>query len=318
MQMIDVMKRLAELDSTNPNIVKEDANLAECGPMGMMGGMEPNRPPASFSINASAADGDEVAGMLSQIMNLAGVHKTDAGGEEPVMGNEPTMGDEGPQYTPNDNEIMRSMLDTLNGPEDETTMTALPPPEAGADAGGGLDNLDGGDLGGDMGSMGGDMGSMGGMTPPLGDMADQVRHMADELSGTSKDELGLESYDNTPADPTAIPPHDSNKFAYNSNATNVGNRMDGNMPKGNATLEDRLMYEYKKFVSEAKGKCCCEEKSKAKCPVHGKMDETSNAFTQSAPYPSFKKKKAVSKEVDKPSQPSQAKPKSKEEEKGLR
>jgi len=254
MQMIDVMKRLAELDSTNPNIVKEDANLAECGPMGMMGGMEPNRPPASFSINASAADGDEVAGMLSQIMNLAGVHKADAGGEEPVMGNEPTMGDEGPQYTPNDNEIMRSMLDTLNGPEDETTMTALPPPEAGADAGGGLDNLDGGDLGGDMGSMGGDMGSMDGMTPPLGDMADQVRHMADELSGTSKDELGLESYDNTPADPTAIPPHDSNKFAYNSNATNVGNRMDGNMPKGNATLEDRLMYEYKKFVNEGKGK----------------------------------------------------------------
>jgi hypothetical protein len=47
----------------------------------------------------------------------------------------------------------------------------------------------------------------------------------------------------------------------------------------------------------------------------GKMDEASNAFTQSAPYPSFKKKKPVSKEVDKPSQASQAKPKSKEEEK---
>ena len=26
-------------------------------------------------------------------------------------------------------------------------------------------------------------------------------------------------------------------------------------------------------VSEAKAKCCCEEKGKAKCPVHGKMDE---------------------------------------------
>jgi hypothetical protein len=46
-----------------------------------------------------------------------------------------------------------------------------------------------------------------------------------------------------------------------------------------------------------------------------KVDEASNAFTQSAPYPSFKKKKSVSKEVDKPSQPGQAKPKSKEEEK---
>jgi hypothetical protein len=27
-------------------------------------------------------------------------------------------------------------------------------------------------------------------------------------------------------------------------------------------------------VDEAKAKCCCEEKSKAKCPVHGKIDET--------------------------------------------
>ena len=279
--MIDVMKRLAELDADNPNIVKEDANLAECGPMGMMGGMEPHRPPASFSINATAADGDEVAGMLSQIMNLAGVHKVDIGGEEPVMGNEPT-GVEEPHHVPNDNEIMRSMLDTLNEPEDETTMTALPPPEAGADTGGDLDNLDGGDLGGNMGGMpGDDIGDMGGEPADLGDMADQVRNMADELSGTSKDELGLESYDNTPADPTTIPPHDSNKFAYNSNATNAGNRMDGNMPRGNATFEDQLYAEYKKFVSEAKAKCCCEEKSKAKCPVHGKSVSEAEEKTMS-------------------------------------
>jgi hypothetical protein len=32
----------------------------------------------------------------------------------------------------------------------------------------------------------------------LGDMADEIRDMADELSNTDKDELGLESFDNTP------------------------------------------------------------------------------------------------------------------------
>jgi hypothetical protein len=72
-------------------------------------------------------------------------------------------------------------------------------------------------------------------------------------------------------------------------------------------------------MEETSKKCNHSARGKS-CPVHGlkecgSMYEASNAFTQSAPYPSFKKKKSVSKEVDKPSQPSQAKPKSKEEEK---
>jgi hypothetical protein len=70
-------------------------------------------------------------------------------------------------------------------------------------------------------------------------------------------------------------------------------------------------------MEETSKKCNHSARGKS-CPVHGlkecgSMYEASNAFTQSAPYPSFKKKKSVSKEVDKPSQPSQAKPKSKEE-----
>jgi len=304
MQMIDVLTRLAQLDSGNSNVVnpmskpadkvakkqtvaesgiklpelpEPDLNnlkvlsglqqVNECGPMGMMdsmgGHMEPHRPPATFSINASAADGDEVAGMLSQIMNLAGVHKV---GAEPVIGGHDSHDDQGAP-APNDNEIMRSMLDTMNEPEDETTMTALPPPEAGADAGGGLDDLDTGDIAGDLGA--------GGEPGDLGDMADQVRDMADELSGTSKDELGLESYDNTPADPTDVPAFDANKLSWNPNA---GGMNKGVTTQPTATLEDQLYNEYKKFVNEAK-KCNHSDKGE-KCPVHG-MKECSGMYEAS-------------------------------------
>jgi hypothetical protein len=304
MQMIDVLTRLAQLDSGNSNVVnpmskpadkvakkqtvaesgiklpelpEPDLNnlkvlsglqqVNECGPMGMMdsmgGHMEPHRPPATFSINASAADGDEVAGMLSQIMNLAGVHKV---GAEPVIGGHDSHDDQGAP-APNDNEIMRSMLDTMNEPEDETTMTALPPPEAGADAGGGLDDLDTGDIAGDLGA--------GGEPGDLGDMADQVRDMADELSGTSKDELGLESYDNTPADPTDVPAFDANKLSWNPNA---GGMNKGVTTQPTATLEDQLYNEYKKFVNEAKK--CTHWDLGEKCPVHG-MKECSGMYEAS-------------------------------------
>ena len=94
MQMIDVLKRLAELDSTNPNVAKPtmqseqslatvsniegeqiNESVAECGPMGMspMSSMDRPSTPATFSINASAESGSEVSSMLRDIMNLAGV-----------------------------------------------------------------------------------------------------------------------------------------------------------------------------------------------------------------------------------------------------
>jgi hypothetical protein len=118
MQMIDVMKRLAELDSTNPNVVKESA-VAECGPMGIMGGMESmedNKPDTPASINMTAGSGDELANMLATIMQLAGVKQVgadDLGVEhdpavvtaEPAMGVGPAVGDR---------DDMRSVLDKLN------------------------------------------------------------------------------------------------------------------------------------------------------------------------------------------------------------
>ena len=38
----------------------------------------------------------------------------------------------------------------------------------------------------------------------------------------------------------------------------------------------------KKKVKEASAKCCCEEKGKAKCPVHGKMEETQQTMSRAA------------------------------------
>jgi hypothetical protein len=79
MKMINVLTRLAELDSNNPNVVtpnsaKPSSSLKECG---SMSGMMQPQIPASLTINATAASGSEVSGMLMDIMKLAGVHKVD-------------------------------------------------------------------------------------------------------------------------------------------------------------------------------------------------------------------------------------------------
>ncbi len=259
--MIDVLKRLAELDEKNPKVinpmsqtqkqkqtVKEDTDLAECGPMGMMSSMDKPNTPASFSINASAADGQEVSQMLRDIMNLAGMSSEKPTAEPDSdmddMDKEPITG--GGMMTPSDNEIMRAMLDTMNEPDDETTMSAVPPPMPGTDlppAGLG----DGGDMGPpeplDLDQQDGEE-----VPDDVGDMADHVRDMADELKGKDKEELGLESWDNTPADPTQVPAQDSNKYAWNPNAGGVNK---GLTTQPTATLEDRLYAEYKNFVKEA-------------------------------------------------------------------
>ena len=84
--MIDVLKRLAELDSQNPNIVKENLGLDECGPMGMMGGMAGmDKPSTPATINITAGSGEELSDMLGAIMKLAGVHSV----EPHHMGMEP-------------------------------------------------------------------------------------------------------------------------------------------------------------------------------------------------------------------------------------
>ena len=55
-------------------------------------------------------------------------------------------------------------------------------------------------------------------------------------------------YDNSPSNPRKPPPFGANQFANQENQPGQGDRMDGNMPK--ATMEQQLMADYKKFISE--------------------------------------------------------------------
>lgn len=117
--MIDLMKRLAELDAQNPNIVKEQPvteNLDECG---MMGGMSQPHMPAS--INMTADSGAELTGMLKDIMQLAGQPMQEPmGGEEPLSVSLPAAStslepvDSEPDSSMSPADSMRSVIDKLN------------------------------------------------------------------------------------------------------------------------------------------------------------------------------------------------------------
>jgi hypothetical protein len=120
MQMIDLMKRLAELDAKNSNVVKE-SSVDECGMMGSMGMSRPHSP---ASINMTAATGKELSSMLKDIMTLAGHQQM----HEPMHDVEPMGGADGvavvdvepsPEVGADEPSIMRSMIDKLN-PEVDT------------------------------------------------------------------------------------------------------------------------------------------------------------------------------------------------------
>lgn len=233
--MIDVMKRLAELDSANPNIVKE-STVAECGmmPMGAMGG---SHTPAS--INMTADSGPELTGMLRDIMHLAGVQPAgDIGSGPEALGvdmepatlvAEPVAGTDEPM--PSAGEKMRSVLDKLN-----------PEPE-----GDDLGAFQGGD------EMPDDQGDDD-MSADQGDFDNDGDHDMDDHDAEEEDDEEEETdegqYDNSPAGAEPTEPFDANEFAHQENQPGVGNRMDGNMPKAQATFEN-LMKEYKSFIGEA-------------------------------------------------------------------
>ena len=107
--MINVLKRLAELDAQNPNIVKENADLAECGMMPEMG-MSMERPSTPASINMTAGSGEELSDMLATIMQLAGVHKV---GDE-HMGGEPLPAVVSMEPAMSAGDSMRSVIDKMH------------------------------------------------------------------------------------------------------------------------------------------------------------------------------------------------------------
>jgi hypothetical protein len=109
MQMINVLKRLAELDANNPNIIKESLAVEECGPMGMMGSI-PSAPSTPASINMTAGSGGELSDMLTTIMSLAGINKA----EPAPLAVEPAVMTAEPAAAVGDRDDMRSVLDKLN------------------------------------------------------------------------------------------------------------------------------------------------------------------------------------------------------------
>lgn len=198
--MIDVLKRLAELDSTNPNVAKPtmaseqslatvsniegeqiNESISECGPMGMSSIDRPSTP-ATFSINASAESGEEVSSMLRDIMNLAGV--------KPV-----------------------SDLPAFSAPKDITPVHALEPmgdvQSAGDEMGDLIGMIDKMNTGDDVSVAQGDVDGDGDhdmkdhdlekTDSPVAKMADEVRDMTAELTGEEQDpSAGYSSATTTP------------------------------------------------------------------------------------------------------------------------
>jgi len=115
MQMIDVLKRLAELDSANPNVVKEsEQRVEECGIMPEMGmmSMPPERPSHPASINMSAGSGEELSDMLTTIMTLAGRGHDHGMDAAPMAAAPAPLEPVGP--APDATSSMRSVIDKLN------------------------------------------------------------------------------------------------------------------------------------------------------------------------------------------------------------
>ena len=123
--MIDVLKRLAELDAKNPNMISENTEVEECGPMGSMGLMgettPAEAPKSPATLNVTAGSAEELGNMLTQIMQLAGVHKVDPAElgiqTEPEVAIAEPEGSEEPHSGSPDS--MRSVLDKMNDMDGE-------------------------------------------------------------------------------------------------------------------------------------------------------------------------------------------------------
>ena len=213
--MIDVMKRLAELDSSNPNVIKENLQVEECGMMpGMVPEMgldiAPQKPSMPASINMSAGSGDELSDMLATIMQLAGQNKPVSA--EPPMASTPAAGILEPANGDSPADTMRSVIDKLN-PAD----------------GNGEDGID----------------------QSHGDLDNDGDHDMDDHGMEKKEKIG--EYDNTPSDPNDKDEFDADAHAHQENQPGQGDRMDGTSPKAYADMNEAvtdLFAQYKKFVSE--------------------------------------------------------------------
>ena len=255
--MIDVMKRLAALDASNPSVdstkmvqtkthsfVQESQqdlpsrpepdmaslralsglkSIEECG-MGMGGmmpemGMDiaPEKPSMPASINMTAGSGDELSNMLATIMQLAGQKSADPVSAGPALDNTPPAA---------------GILEPASG-----GMSAADNMRSVIDK---LNPMDGDD------SEGGDD-----VNKAHGDLDNDGDHDMDDHDMEKKQPV--DEYDNTPADPNDKDEFDANAHAHQENQPGQGDRMDGDRPKAYADMNEAvtdLFAQYKKFVSE--------------------------------------------------------------------
>ena len=241
--MLDVLKRLAELDEQNPQVYKDTPVLNN----------------ESKDVDEEKADeGPEILKIKSDQAKAKGEKSFNVGNKTfPVKegddeqveecGMMPAMGGMGEHHTPasinisadSGDELSAMLRDimTLAGrgqPDMDVTpdMPGQTPPPAEVDT-------DGGDMDGDG-------------TNIMRSMIDKL-HPGDDSEGDVDNKDDMKEYDNTPADPNDKNQFDANKFAHQENQPGQGDRMDGTQPKAYPTkeeLENSLFLEYKRFISE--------------------------------------------------------------------
>ena len=209
--MIDVLKRLSELDAQNPRVISQpkiikqgvaESQVDECGMMPEMH-MDSMKPSTPASINMTAGSADELGNLLKDIVSLAGLSHQDDHTEP--MGDMPPPAE--PEMGPPESgaDAMRSTLDKLNPMAGDD--------EEGDEESGEEDDEEDADEG---------------MDGPY----DNSPTQANEPPSSDNDAMLNKGIHNQ--DPAGHP--------------GAGDRMDGDRPKAFATFEDQLMYEYKKFV----------------------------------------------------------------------
>ena len=249
-------------------------------------------------MGAEMPHGDAMMGGSEMPMPMDMDHDGDMDGVAMDMGAEPEMGMEEPNIGsdelgggPMGGDELADMVNKLKTGQPVKISTNMPVKVKTSNpvSGGEKDEgVIGGALGGVAGAaLGGPMGAMTGYA--AGSKA------GDDISSEEKMAEDQRVWDTSPKENTRD--YNPNDFAQMFNkikdidqakaATRADNPLKRESLEQKPTdalteLTNQLFSDYQAFVNESKGKCCCKTKSEAKCPVHGKMDESrakeGNAF----------------------------------------
>jgi len=312
--MINVLKRLAELDEQNPRVERPRVmetpvigdgikqldismpepgigdlrklsgvlkeSIQECGIPGM-GAPMPSTP---ASLSMTAGNANEIVTMMRGLADIA------SGASHSGMS---AMGAEMPHGDAMMGGDMPAPMDLdHDGDMDGVAMPMGAEPEMGGD------ELGGGPMGGDeLADMvnklkTGQPVKISTNMPVKVKTSNPVKGGGDEDEGMAED---MRVWDTSPKEQTRD--YNPNDFAQIFNkvkeldATKSPTRADNPLKRESVEqqpvdslteLTNQLFADYQAFVNEGKGTCCCKTKGEAKCPVHGKMDEArakeGNAF----------------------------------------